>query len=118
MLIIPFLLLLLHVRYILIVRSVTYPGSVPSSRHAIDYSGEKLPTGAPEVVELGDSSDLPPEKAGTVYDRKDMRRVGKEQELRVCYILEEDSPPCTVPAPLISARETSAWSPSLASLRC
>ena len=38
----------------------------------------------PEVVELGmQQTDLPPEKAGTQFDQRDMNRVGKKQELRV-----------------------------------
>ena len=38
-------------------------------------------SGSPEVLEVG-ATDLPAEKAGTVYDQKDMARVGKQQELR------------------------------------
>jgi hypothetical protein len=42
-----------------------------------------------QVVEDGFVGDqgLSPEKAGTVYDRKDMARVGKTQELRVRTLL-------------------------------
>ena len=50
----------------------------------MEYGDRKETSGSPEVVELGGPGDLPPEKAGTVYDQKDMERVGKKQELRVC----------------------------------
>jgi choline transport protein len=42
-----------------------------------------------QVVEDGFVGDpgLSPEKAGTLYDQKDMARVGKTQELRVGRIL-------------------------------
>ena len=49
----------------------------------MDYSDQKETLGVPQLAEVGPDFDLPPEKAGTIYDQRDMERVGKKQELRV-----------------------------------
>ena len=84
----------------------------------MDYSERKETLGMPRLAEVGSDFDLPPEKAGTIYDQRDMERVGKKQELRVRTSRNAFKPLASLRDILRWDSETSASFPSWASLLC